>query len=73
MFNKTVPDLVTDLSELGCYFGCTLSLLIAINLLKMGQYNKLTFVNKMLIVYYAFDAVIGTVEVFFLFKLKRER
>ena len=75
LFEKSIVDIVTDLSECCCYIGCLVSLVIAKNLLWMGQNNgsKLTFVNKMLILFYSLDALTGLTETYFLFKLKRER
>ena len=73
MLEKTIVDIITTVSECGCYIGCIMSLVIAKNLLRMGRNNKLTFVNQMLILFYSLDAVTGMAEVYFLFKLKRER
>ena len=66
-------DVFSDVSEIGCYIGCIMSLVIAKNLLPMGQNENLTFVNKMLIIFYVLDGLSGMTEVYFLFKLRRER
>ena len=73
LMTKTFLDVFTDVSEFGCYIGCIISLVIAKNLLRMGRNKKLTFVNQMLIIFYVLDALSGMTEVYFLFKLKRER
>ena len=73
LFEKSIIDIVTDVSEYGCYIGCIFSLVIAKNVLWMGRYTKLTFVNKMLILFYLLDTFTGMAEIYFLFKLKRER
>ena len=70
---KNIVDIITNVSEYGSYIGCMMSLAIAKNLVGMGRNNKLTFVNQMLILFYSLDAVTGMAEVYFLFKLKRER
>ena len=70
---KNIVGIITNVSEYGCYIGCMMSLAIAKNLVGMGRNNKLTFVNQMLILFYSLDAVTGIAEVYFLFKLKRER
>ena len=70
---QTFLDVFTDVSEFGCYIGCIVSLVIARNLIRMGRNKKLTFVNQMLILFYVLDALSGMTEVYFLFKLKRER
>ena len=73
LMTKTFLDVFTDVSEIGCYIGCIMSLVIAKNLFRMGRSKKLTFVNQMLIIFYVLDALSGMTEVYFLFKLKRER
>ena len=73
MIAQSFLNLVLGVSEFTCYIGCILSLVIAKNLLRMGCNSYLTFVNKMLALYYTIDAVSGISEVYFLFKLKRER
>ena len=59
-----------SLTELGCYCGAALSALIARRLLQMEQ---LTFINRILLLYFAIDAVMGLLETYFSFKLYRER
>ena len=71
--NMIFFSIAIDMSEFSCYIGCILSLVIAKNLLWMGKNKKITFVNKMLILYYGLDFLSGVTEVYFLFKLKRER
>ena len=59
-----------SLTELGCYCGAALSALIARRLLLMDQ---LTFINRILLLYFTIDAVMGLLETYFSFKLYRER
>ena len=59
-----------SLTELGCYCGVALSALIARRLLQMEQ---LTFINRILFLYFAIDAVMGLLETYFSFKLYSER
>ena len=70
-----VWDIILELSEYGCYASCVISLIIAYKLLKMAKWNvnNLNFINMMLFFYYTFDSITGTIEVYFLFKLYRER
>ena len=63
-------EAMEHIAELGCYSGCALSALIAWRLLRM---KNLTWVNKMFLVYFCIDAVFGSFETYFLFKLYRER
>ena len=68
-------DIILAISEYGCYISCALSLLMACKLLRMAKWNmdNLNFINMMLFFYYTLDSIIGTIEIFFLFKLYRER
>ena len=59
-----------SLTELGCYCGVALSALIARRLLLMEQ---LTFINRILLLYFTIDAVMGVLETYFSFKLYGER
>ena len=59
-----------SLTELGCYCGVALSALIARRLLLMEQ---LTFINRILLLYFTIDAVMGVLETYFSFKLYSER
>ena len=63
-------EFLERVSEFGCYSGASLSGILAWRLFKME--NK-TFFNKMFLVYFSLDFVLGMVETFFLFKLYRER
>ena len=67
--------MILSLSELGCYIGCAISLYIAFKLLEMVKWkiSNMNFINLMLLLYYGFDSIFGSLEVFFLFKLWRER
>ena len=59
-----------SLTEFGCYCGVALSALIARRLLLMEQ---LTFINRILLLYFTIDAVMGVLETYFSFKLYSER
>ena len=63
-------DILVSLTELGCYCGVALSALIARRLLLMEQ---LTFINRILLLYFTIDAVMGVLETYFSFKLYSER
>ena len=66
---------IIELSEYGCYVSCFISIMIAFKLLKMAKWNiaNLNFINMMLFFYYTLDSFTGTIEIFFLFKLYKER
>ena len=70
MSNDHNKDVLVSLTELGCYCGAALSALIARRLLLMEQ---LTFINRILLLYFTIDAVMGLLETYFSFKLYRER
>ena len=61
---------IVKVSEGFCYLGLSLSALIALKLTKM---EKLTFLNKMFVVYFLLDFLIGTLETYLLFKVYEER
>ena len=53
-----------------CYSGSLTALLISIKLVKI---QNLTFVNKLFILYFLLDSILGSLEMFFLFKLFEEQ
>ena len=53
-----------------CLFGNVLSGIIAFNIWRIPEKS---LINKMFLVYFAIDCVIGASDPFFLFKLFRER
>ena len=55
------------------FAGNVLSLMIVRCIFKMGSPLKLTFLNQMFLIYFAIDAIIGSMEIYFLFQLKQER
>ena len=55
------------------FSGNVLSLLIVRCIFRMGSPLQLTFLNQMFLIYYAIDAIVGSTEIHFLFKLKEER
>ena len=57
-------------SEGLCYLGVSLSAIIAFRLTKM---EKLSFLNKMFVIYFLLDFLIGTMETYLLFTVYRER
>ena len=61
------------MSEFICYSGCAVSAAIAARLLMMGNLHTLTFYNRMFILYYMLESVIGALEEYFLFRVKEHR
>ena len=59
-----------EVTEAACYLGASLSALISHRILRMSEK---TFINKMFLVYFTVDAIMGTVNTFLLFRVKRER
>ena len=59
-----------EMLEVVSYLGSVFSALIARNTSRIK--NK-SFINKMFLFYFATDFIMGTIETFYLFKLKRER
>ena len=57
-----------EVVETACYLGATLSALIAHRI--YGMHDK-TFINKMFLLYFAVDAIIGTLNTFLLFRVQR--
>ena len=55
-------------TETACYLGASLSALIAYRI--YGMPDK-TFINKMFLLYFAVDAILGTLNTFLLFRLQR--
>ena len=55
------------------FAGNVLSLLIVRCIFRMGSPLQLTFLNQMFLIYFAIDAIIGSMEIHFLFQLKQER
>ena len=62
--------LLEHIAEFGCYLGSILSAVIAAKLFRM---ENLTWINQMFLVYFIIDAIMGTLETFFSFKLYSER
>ena len=60
----------TYISEFLCYFGASLSMHLAWKLWRM---ESLTYFNKLCLLYFFLDSILGTLETYFLFKLYRER
>ena len=63
-------ELLLCISDYVCYFGSSLSGVIAWRMVKM---ENLTILNKMLLIYFSLDFVFGTIETYLLSKLYRER
>ena len=55
-----------EVAEASCYLGASLSALIFHRIL--GMHEK-TFINKIFLVYFVVDAIMGTVNTFLLFRL----
>ena len=56
--------------EMLCYSGNILSGIIAFNIWRM---QEKTHINKLFLVYFAIDCLIGILEPYFLFKIEKER
>lgn len=65
--------MLRDMLQAAGFSGNVLSLLIVRCIFRMGSPLQLTFLNKMFLIYYAIDAIVGSTEIHFLFKLKEER
>ena len=59
-----------SICEWACYFGTSLSAIIAWRLFRM---EKLTWINKMFLCYFCIDVIFSSIETYFLFKLYKER
>ena len=66
-------EMFSKLSEYVCYSGSALSAVIAAKLLMMGNIHTMTFFNRMFILYYGIDSVLGVIEQYFLFRVKEDR
>ena len=55
-----------EVAEAACYFGASMSVLIAKRL--YGIKEK-TFINKLFLVYFTVDAIMGTLYTFLLFRV----
>ena len=55
-----------DVAEAACYFGASMSALIAKRLYGM---KEKTFINKMFLLYFTVDAIMGTLYTFLLFRV----
>ena len=42
-------------------------------LIRMGAIRDMTFLNKMFLIYFSFESIIGLVDGTFLFRLREER
>ena len=65
--------MLRDMLQAAGFAGNVLSLLIVRCIFRMGSPLQLTFLNQMFLIYYAIDAIVGSTEIHFLFKLKEER
>ena len=59
-----------EILEVSTFLGNVFSALIARNIFRIP--NK-SFINKMFLFYFTTDFIMGMIETFFLFKVKRER
>ena len=64
--------MLRDMLQAAGLAGNILSLMIVWCIFKIGIPPKLTFLNQMFLIYYAIDAIVGSTEIHFLFKLKEE-
>ena len=73
LFKVYVDRHKRDMLQAAGFAGNILSLMIVWCIFKIGSPLKLTFLNQMFLIYYAIDAIVGSTEIHFLFKLKEER
>ena len=66
-------EMFTYLLEFPCYIGSVLTFMLVINLLRMGSLKAMTFVNKMFLIYFSVDLIVGLIQDFSLFKLGEKR
>ena len=67
-FDWSTILMIMEVAETACYFGASLSALIAQRIFRM---QEKTFINKILLWYFAVDAIMGSLNTFLLFKLNR--
>ena len=65
--------MIRNMLQAVCFFGNVLSLVIVTCIIRLGSPPKLTFLNKLFLLYYVTDAIVGSTEVNFLFQLNEER
>ena len=70
---SSVYRMLRDMLQAAGFTGNILSLLIVRCIFRIGSPLKLTFLNQMFLIYFAIDAIVGSTEIHFLFKLKEER
>ena len=66
-------EMFTYLLEFPCYIGSVFTFMLVINLLRMGSLKAMTFVNKMFLIYFSVDLIVGLIQDFSLFKLGGKR
>ena len=69
----SVYSMLRDMLQAAGFTGNILSLLIFRCIFRIESPLKLTFLNQMFLIYYAIDAIVGSTEIHFLFKLTEER
>ena len=67
-FNCTTIIMIMEVAETACYLGASLSALISQRIFRM---HEKTFINKMILWYFAVDAIMGTLNTFLLFRFQR--
>ena len=65
--------MLSKLLKLPCYSGSFFSCLITMHLFKMGSVRDLTFLNKMFLIYFAIETIVGWEEGNHLIRLREER
>ena len=55
-----------EVAEVACYLGAALSALISLRILRM---REKTFINKIFLLYFFVDAIMGTANAFLLFRV----
>ena len=70
----TIPmTMFTYFLEFPCILGSFLSGMLALNLLRMESPKAMNFVNKMFLLYFSVDFIVGLIQDFLLFKLSENR
>ena len=70
----TIPmTMFTNFLEFPCFLGSFLSGMLVLNLLRMESPKAMNFVNKMFLLYFSVDFIVGLIQDFLLFKLRENR
>ena len=64
--------MLEEMLQAAGFSGNILSLMIVMCIIRIGSPLKLTFLNQMFLIYFSIDAIVGSIEIQFLFRLKEE-